>query len=484
MKLSLRLLPLLLFFSVSLVANTNSVDSVRRIALNIHEVDTVRAESIRLLAVYSRNAPFDTIMPLLEEAIVIAEKHKLNKLFLQLAFEKVSTYIAAQKQIEGLNYCEQLISRADTEKNIELKGMAYTCRGDLFRSYGLYDKAEREYEKAVEFYKLTTNTKQYAKSVFVLGYIEFGNEKLEKALKNFREAYYCSLKNNPDDMRGLFENSGWIGNAFRDLKQFDSAIYYRRLAQSYARKGFLKSGNIYDYAESERYLGAVYLKMENYDSALVNFKKAYKHFEITKSRSRKMLVHHYIATVLDKQQNYAEAAKELNLLIAETKETDDYQILLKIHKLGASVYEKNNELRKAYQCAMDLNRFTDSASQTGQQAELAELDNQIRFENEQKIFELKQKEIAYKAEEELNKQAMIRNIFIVGFLIVGIFLLVVFKNYKEKKKVNQLLETQKSIIEEKQKEILDSIHYAKRIQQALITSENYIEKHLKRLTKK
>ena len=51
--------------------------------------------------------------------------------------------------------------------------------------------------------------------------------------------------------------------------------------------------------------------------------------------------------------------------------------------------------------------------------------------------------------------------------------------------INQLKEKetqqQKHIIEEKQKEILDSIYYAKRIQTALITSEKYIERNLNEL---
>lgn len=37
--------------------------------------------------------------------------------------------------------------------------------------------------------------------------------------------------------------------------------------------------------------------------------------------------------------------------------------------------------------------------------------------------------------------------------------------------------------EEKQKEILDSIHYAKRIQQSLLPNEKYISKNLYRLNK-
>ena len=42
---------------------------------------------------------------------------------------------------------------------------------------------------------------------------------------------------------------------------------------------------------------------------------------------------------------------------------------------------------------------------------------------------------------------------------------------------------QKEIVEEKQKEILDSIRYAKRIQQSLLPTEKYIDKKFKELKK-
>jgi hypothetical protein len=53
------------------------------------------------------------------------------------------------------------------------------------------------------------------------------------------------------------------------------------------------------------------------------------------------------------------------------------------------------------------------------------------------------------------------------------------KNKVEEQK--QKVEHQKHLVEEKQKEILDSIHYAKRIQQSLLPTEKYIERHLNRL---
>ena len=54
----------------------------------------------------------------------------------------------------------------------------------------------------------------------------------------------------------------------------------------------------------------------------------------------------------------------------------------------------------------------------------------------------------------------------------------------ELREQNAQITFQKKEIEEKQKEILDSIHYAKRIQNTLMAHENYIEKAIDRLQKK
>jgi hypothetical protein len=59
--------------------------------------------------------------------------------------------------------------------------------------------------------------------------------------------------------------------------------------------------------------------------------------------------------------------------------------------------------------------------------------------------------------------------------------------YRNKKKTSILLaqqkamiEEQKLIVEEKQKALLDSIHYAKRIQQAMLPADSFIERIIKK----
>jgi len=62
-----------------------------------------------------------------------------------------------------------------------------------------------------------------------------------------------------------------------------------------------------------------------------------------------------------------------------------------------------------------------------------------------------------------------------------------FKITQKQKRIiesqKHLVEHQKQIVDEKQREILDSIHYARRIQMALIPSEKIVASIINRLKK-
>ena len=84
---------------------------------------------------------------------------------------------------------------------------------------------------------------------------------------------------------------------------------------------------------------------------------------------------------------------------------------------------------------------------------------------------------------ESRKQQIILYSVIGGLLLVVLFAGFIYRSLIQIKKKNILITAQKKKIEEKQKEILDSIHYAKRIQDAMLPRESYIEKTIRRLKK-
>ena len=115
---------------------------------------------------------------------------------------------------------------------------------------------------------------------------------------------------------------------------------------------------------------------------------------------------------------------------------------------------------------------------------------------------LLQDETLARKEAESKKQRILLFSFLAGFLLILVFSIFLYRLFVQKKMANSILQQQKEEIstqkdeiesqrdlvtqqkekiEEKQKEILDSIRYAKRIQEALLTSQTYIERNINRL---
>ena len=68
-----------------------------------------------------------------------------------------------------------------------------------------------------------------------------------------------------------------------------------------------------------------------------------------------------------------------------------------------------------------------------------------------------------------------------GIIFLSIFVFQLYKSNSNKKKANALILLQKDALGSKQKEIIDSIQYAKRIQESLLPTEKYIERNISRL---
>ena len=80
----------------------------------------------------------------------------------------------------------------------------------------------------------------------------------------------------------------------------------------------------------------------------------------------------------------------------------------------------------------------------------------------------------YYPKEEINKYLGYFNIFMTISLLYLAVRMFKYENLIYSKEINQ----QRDVIEEKNKDIVSSIHYAKRIQKALLASDSLLEKHL------
>jgi serine phosphatase RsbU (regulator of sigma subunit) len=167
------------------------------------------------------------------------------------------------------------------------------------------------------------------------------------------------------------------------------------------------------------------------------------------------------------------------------KEIQSLILVRSAHEILSDVYFENREYAKALEHYKWFIQCRDSLINEENTKKITRTEIKFEYEKKEQISKFVQEKKDALTREEKEKQKVIRNSFIGGFAILLLFSALVFQGYRNKKKANEItnqqkqeVEKQKHIIEEKQKDILDSIHYAKRIQEALLKAEQHTSQHL------
>ncbi|TXB66855.1 SpoIIE family protein phosphatase [Vicingus serpentipes] len=179
----------------------------------------------------------------------------------------------------------------------------------------------------------------------------------------------------------------------------------------------------------------------------------------------------------------AESSLKGGVLIADSIKL--IEPLLKGTQQLYQLYKAQNKKNKALFYLEKYHKAYSSLYNTSQQQKsVASL---LNYQAEKKQIEMvaKQELIEFKATEEISHQKFIRNIIIISTLILLILLVIIFQKLHISRKQNIIIENQKitlnnsyNELDRKNKETIDSIAYAKRIQTAILPPNKLISKHL------
>nr|MBA3971090.1 SpoIIE family protein phosphatase [Bacteroidota bacterium] len=116
-------------------------------------------------------------------------------------------------------------------------------------------------------------------------------------------------------------------------------------------------------------------------------------------------------------------------------------------------------------------------SEESQQA-IMQQEMQYNYDKQKAVDEKEnEKKLAVSAEQE-QKQKVITYSVVIGLVLVLLFLMFVVNRLRLTNKQKAIIELQKDLVEEKQKEIVDSMKYAKRLQEAILPPTNLVRQHL------
>ncbi|MGZ3904608.1 MAG: tetratricopeptide repeat protein, partial [Bacteroidia bacterium] len=309
---------------------------------------------------------------------------------------------------------------------------SFSSLGDIYKNTG-------EYEKSIEY---------HTKSL-----------KIEEVLKN---------------KEGIAKSLGNLGKVYFLKKEYETALSFQQQALAIAKE----IEDDYTIANTLLDIGGIYQEKKEYRKSLEFYEEGKKKFEAMGDKSGLVTAELNIGSVYISLDKLKEAEQISIKAIALAKELGMTESESEGYKNLPEIYEKMHLPLKAYDAFKKYILLRDSINSEANQKEMVKHEMSYVFDKkESEMIAEEEKRAAIAASESQRQRVVIYGVSF-GFLLVLILVAVVYRNLRENKKKNKIIETQKAEVEHKQKEILDSILYAQRIQKALLASEALLNENL------
>ncbi len=301
---------------------------------------------------------------------------------------------------------------------------------------------------------------------------------INKVIENFRTAKYnahyslayaLELK----DSNTIWNNYTLLGNMYKTEMKLDSALYYHQKAL--VIKEIQKDKK--NLALTYNNLGLVYKNLKEFDKALLYLRKSLAVKREIKDKSI-YAAYNNMSIVFKNSGKFDSALYYSKLVVEEGLKRKSGPALTEGLVMLAEVYDKKKEIANALHYYKRLREVEDSVNKDKIDLQFQEL--QSKYESDKKDSDLRLKEESLKTAEAMNSRKNIMiTLSVIALLMAIVASVFIYRSYKQSKHNELMLENKNKIIEEKNKEITDSINYAKNIQQSLITSEQVFAQNLK-----
>lgn len=395
---------------------------------------------------------------------------------------------------KAMEYWEK--SLAIQEEIGDKKGMAYSLNnmGSVYHHQGDIYKALDYLHRGLKIQEEIGDKKGISNSLNNIAGIYGAQGDPKKALEYYQRS--LKLREELKDQRAIATAYNNIGYTYTHMGNNDKAMEY-----------YLKSLELRESLEDKKGIanslinvGSSYKKKGDINKALECFKRAntiqqeIKHKEgLATSNCRIaeiMIQNGNIAGAIQYAQQSLQLAKELGF----PENINDAATILK------DIYKKQNKFKEAFEMYELQIQMRDSMNNAETKKEAVKKAYEYQYERKaaadsvKNADEQKVKNAMLAAQNaQLEQEKTARFALYGGLILMIVFAGFMFNRFRVTNKQKQIIELkeketqqqnitislQKNLVEEKQKEIIDSIHYASRIQQAILTSEDYIAEHFK-----
>lgn len=361
----------------------------------------------------------------------------------------------------AINHFNKALVFLDSTKKSKGICDVYSNLGVCYDYLGQFNEAIRFYLKSLSVAEAIDDDYAIGTSCNNLGTIYFQQKNNKQAMDYFMRSLHVREKRKDD--YGIASCCLNIASCLDAMKDLDQAARYLEKCITYANL----AGDSVLIADANTSLGENFARQKNYQKALTCFEKSLaivRAFNDTRSISA---IYYYMGRMKMEQHEYKTAHHFFLESFLLAKDISNTEGVKKGSQglVASSAYldmpDSVSYYMGQYETARDSLYSESSARQIA--------DMQTKYETDKKDTELKLKEeqIKSKSAENTKQRVMIvASVVALAMSLVAVFF--VYRSFRQKKQSVIEISAQKKIIEEKNKDITDSIKYAKRIQEVIL----------------
>lgn len=359
-----------------------------------------------------------------------------------IALTNIANVYMAQGEMEkALLYYHRSLKISESLKDKKGVGLTLNNIGNVYYYHGQYSEALRYYQQCLDLAKEIHDKPGLARSYINIASIYQLQKKLEPALDYFKKG--LRLNEELGDKTGVSIALNNMSEVYTLMGNLDTSLVYATKSLAMIKEAdnveimtslYINVCNVYllkgDYDESLKY-GLIALK----------YSKELGYPYLQKNISEKLKI------IYQKKNNPAKTLEMYELYVTMRDSLSNEENRKAIYK----TFIKHEYEKKAVADsikAFDEKKIAD--------AKLSESQATIRQERTQKLA------------------------LYAGFVLILIFTGFIYNRFKISQKQKQIIEKQKSFVDESQRKIIASINYARRIQSSMLPAAEEIDHYFKR----
>ena len=361
------------------------------------------------------------------------------------------------------------------EKINDKSGIAMSLNniGTIYDNQGDVTKALEYYHKSLKIREKINDKSGIAIGLNNIGFVYDNQGELSTALEYYQKS--LKIKEEMGDKNG-------IATSFNNI----AAIFYKKKDVSKAIEYFQKSLEVREEIGDKKgiaiclnNIGGMYKNQEDISKAIEYFQKSLEVREEIGDKQGIAICLNNIGGIYKNQKELFKALDYANKSLAIAQEIGYPENIRDAAELLSQIYEQQGKNKEALE--MYKLHITMRDSIKNEETQKTVLKQQAKYEYEkQKTIDDKEHEKQLAIEHQSKeKQQILAYATTAGLGFVGIFLIFVFNRLKVTRKQKDIIELAHTELEVKNKEITDSIQYAKRIQSAILPSEKVVKEYLR-----